>query len=526
MTSSRGSLTAQFSDQRAQDAIDFIEALNQAKGRWSGKPFELLDWQRERVIKPLFGTIRPDGTRQYRTCYVEVPRKNGKSTLAAAIALYLLCADGEAGAEVYSAAGSAEQASIVFRTAASIVRKTTGLRDRLVPFESVNERRIVHRASESIYRVLPGPTAVEKQHGLNASGVILDEAHTQPSRELYDVLVTSVGTRSQPVIFIITTAGYDRNSLCWELHEYARQVAAGIIDDPTFLPVLFGADEAADWTSPAVWHAANPSLDVTVPEEYLAAECAKAKSIPAYENTFRRLYLNQWTQQETRFLPMTTWDACGAPVDEAALLGRPCYVGLDLASTTDLAAMVLLFPDGDRYEVLARFWMPAETMRERGRQDRAPYDEWVRQGFITATEGNVIDYAVIERDINAVATRYRVRELAYDPWNATQLVMNLIDRGLTCTAVRQGYGSLSWPTKTLLSLVIGRQLRHGGNPVLRWMADNVMVTTDPAGNIKPDKAKSTQRIDGIVALVMAIARGVSGESGGYSVYDEREMLVL
>ena len=482
-------------------------------------PFRLLPWQRERIIRPLFGTLRPDGLRQYRTCYVELGRKNGKSSLAAAIALYLLLADDEPGAQVYGAAADLDQARIVFDTAMHLVRSTPALSPwaRVVP-----SLKRIEAGDGGFYRAIPADAA--GSHGFNASGIVLDEAHTQPNRELYDVLATSVGARRQPLTFIITTAGYDRNSLCWELHEYARQVRDGIVTDPTFLPVLFGADEADDWQDPATWRKANPSLGETVAEDFLAAECARAREVPAYENTFRRLYLSQWTQQETRYLPMAAWDACGGAIGPTA--GRACFLGLDLSSTTDLTALAALYPDGDCYDVAMRFWLPAHGIEERERRDRAPYREWARRGYLTLTEGNVIDYASIKRAVFDIVRESRVRSLGFDPWNSSQVTVELAQEGVPCEPVRQGFASLSAPTKELLALVLAGRLRHGGNPVLRWMADNVMVATDPAGNLKPDKGKSTQRIDGIAAIVTALSRAILAEGDGRSVYEARGLRVL
>jgi phage terminase large subunit-like protein len=512
---------AAFDDVKAEKALAFFGNLRQIQGQWADEKMALLAWQKE-LIARIFGVVRADGRRQYRTVYVEIPRKNGKSTLAAGLALYLLCADGEQGAQVYSAAADREQANIVFDTAAEMVRRTPALRQGINVLASYNVKRLVYAKTGSFYRSIPADA--HGAHGFNASGVILDEAHTQPNRELFDVLTTSVGARRQPLIFVITTAGYDRASLCWELHEYARQVRDGVIDDPTFLPVLYGAGEADDWTSPAVWAAANPSLGVTVTAEFLGEECAKATNLPAYENTFRRLYLNQWTGQAERVIPMDAWDRCGGEVGEGALLGQVCWAGLDLSSTTDISALCLLFRDGEAYRALLRFWLPEATARAAEKRDAAPYLTWAHQGHLRLTPGNVIDYAFIREEINALARRYEIAELAYDPWNATQLVLNLQEDGANCVPVRQGFASMSAPTKALLALVLAGRLAHGGHPVLRWMADNLAVAGDPAGNIKPDKAKSTRRIDGVVALVMALDRASRDEGASY--LEHEELLVL
>jgi phage terminase large subunit-like protein len=507
-------MTSNGSSLPGERAVRFISSLKHTKGKWASRPFELLGWQEHEVVRPLFGTLRADGTRQYRTAYIEVPRKNGKSELAAALALYLLVADREQGAEVYGAAADRDQASIVFSIAAQMVRTSPTLSKWLRVIDST-KRIIVQQgvSAGSIFRAIPADAA--GSHGFNAHAVVMDEVHVQPNRELWDVLATSQGARAQPVMLGITTAGYDRNSLCWELHEYARQVKEGVIEDESFLPVLYSAAEGDDWKDPRVWIKANPSLGHTVPAEFLERECRRAQEIPAYENTFRRLYLNQWTAQESRWLPMHIWDASAGKVDEKELRGRECYGGLDLASSTDIAAFVLIFPPDDPdgvYQVLPRFWIPRDNMVERSRRDRVPYELWERQGLITATEGSSIDYAFIRREIEKLRLQYRVAEIAFDRWGAVQLTQELEQAGLKPIQMGQGYTSMSPPTKELMRLVVERRLAHGGNPPLRWMADNVMVEQDPAGNIKPSRRKSTQKIDGIVALVMALDRAIRNEA--------------
>ena len=519
-TSSRSSGRARAAE-AADNAVAFFRALRHSKGRWAGQPFELLPWQ-EKIIRDLFGTLRPDGKRQYRTAYIEVPRKAGKSTLSAGIALLLLL-EGEPGAEVYSAAADRDQASIVFAQAKAMVEASPVLQKAC----EVYRKAITVPRWAATYKALSAD--VPTKHGLNAHGIVFDELHAQTTRDLWDVLTTSTGARDQPLTVAITTAGYDRNSICWEQHEYARQVAEGVIDDPTFYGVIFGADEKDDWMDPKTWRKANPSLGDTVQEEYYAAECARARQVPAYQNTFRRLLLNQWTAQESRWLDLTAWDETAGIVDEAALAGRECYAGLDLASTTDIAALVLVFPPADPagdYQVACRFWIPAENMRERERRDRVPYSAWSRDGFVKATPGNVIDYGAIEAEITDLGKRFDVREIAFDRWGAAQISQNLTAAGFTMVPFGQGFASMSAPTKELLKLVLSKRMRHGGNPVLRWMADNLTVRQDPAGNVKPDKGKSRQKIDGMVALVMGLDRAIRHAAPEQSVYETRGVLSL
>ena len=495
-----------FDQEKADYAIDFIKGLKLTKGEWAGQLFPLLPWQYDEVLTPLFGTVDENGYRQYRKCYVEVPKKNGKSPLGAAIALYLLVADGEYGAEVYSAASDRDQAGIVFNIAKNMVEQEPELDAVLDTLDST--KRIIYKAQNSYYRVLSSDAY--SKHGYNISGCIFDELHAQPNRELYDVLTDGAGdARRQPLFFFITTAGWDKKSVCWEVHEYARQVKEGVIDDPHFLPVLYGLPEDEDWRDEKNWYIANPSLDKTITLEKLQAAYKEAEYVPAKQNTFRRLRLNQWTSQDERWLPMDFWNKCDAAVDPESLKLKSCWCGLDLASCTDIAAFAKIFLGEDGYyDVLMRFWVPEDNLYERAKRDRVPYDVWTREGYIKATPGNYIDHKTVEKDILEDNETYHIQEIAFDRWGMEYMSQNMIAEGVEAFPFGQGYKSISPPTKELLKLVLSQKIRHGGNPVLRWMADNLVVETDAAENVKPNKKKSTERIDGMVALIMGLDRAI------------------
>ncbi|NPV80178.1 MAG: terminase large subunit [Firmicutes bacterium] len=510
-----------FSEARAAHAVRFINLLKHTKGKWAGRPFDLRPWQ-EKVIRDVFGTLRPDGTRRYRTTYIEIPRKNGKTSLAAAIALYMLVADGEKGAEIYSAACDRDQAALTFDIAREMVLQAPALKKILKVVDS--QKRIVYPAMGSFYRVIAADA--DSSHGFNAHAIIADELHAWPNRRLWDVLTTSTGARTQPLIFTITTAGYDRNSICYEQHDYAKKILDGVIEDPSFYAVIYAADEGDDWESEETWRKANPALGDFRSLEEMRELYRRAKEQPGLQNTFRRLYLNQWTSQETRWLDMAAWDACGGPVEAEKLKGRDCYAGIDLSTTTDLTAVVLAFPMEDgTVRVIPHFFIPGDTAQKKEERDRVPYLTWAKQGYVHMTPGNCIDYSYVEAKIKELAKEYSVVEWAYDRWNADMLIQRLQEDGAKMIPVGMGYASLSAPTKHLEALIMNRQLVHGGHPVLRWCADNVMVEQDPAGNIKPSKAKSTQRIDGIMALVLAISR-LMLRPQKRNPYEERGVIVL
>ena len=510
----------------ADYAVDFIECLCHTKGTWAGKPFKLLDWQ-EQIIRDLFGIIKPNGYRQFNTAYVEIPKKNGKSELAAAIALLLCCGDGEQRAEIYGCAADRGQATIVFDVAADMVRMCPPLEKRCKILAS--QKRILYLPTNSFYQVLSAEAY--SKHGFNIHGVVFDELHTQPNRKLFDVMTKGSGdARMQPLYFLITTAGTDTNSICYETHQKALDIIEGRKKDSTFYPVIYGAGNDEDWTDPKIWKKANPSLGETIGLDKVKAACESARQNPGEENSFRQLRLNQWVKQAVRWMPMEKWDACAFPVDPEELEGRVCYGGLDLSSTTDLTSFCLVFPpedDEDKYYVLPYFWLPEETLPLRVNRDHVPYDVWERQGYIQTTEGNVVHYGFIEKFIEHLGELYNIREIAFDRWGAVQMVQNLEGMGFTVVPMGQGFASMSPPTKELMKLTLEKRIAHGGHPVLRWNMDNIFIRTDPAGNIKADKAKSTEKIDGAIACIMALDRAIRcGNDTGESVYDTRGLLVF
>ncbi|WP_026765504.1 terminase large subunit [Selenomonas ruminantium] len=510
----------------ADYAVGFIECLCHTKGTWAGKPFELIDWQ-ERIIRDIFGILKKNGYRQFNTAYVEIPKEQGKSELAAAVALLLCCGDGEERAEVYGCAADRQQAGIVFDVAADMVRMCPALNKRVKILAS--QKRMVFQPTNSFYQVLSAEAY--SKHGFNIHGVVFDELHTQPNRKLFDVMTKGSGdARMQPLYFLITTAGTDTQSICYETYQKALDILEGRKIDHTFYPVIYGAREDEDWTSPEVWKKANPSLGITVGIDKVQAACDSAKQNPGEENSFRQLRLNQWVKQSIRWMPMHKWDACAFLVSEDELEGRVCYGGLDLSSTTDITAFVLVFPpldESDKYAVLPYFWIPEDNVDLRVRRDHVPYDVWQRQGKLETTEGNVVHYGYIEKFIERLGERFNIREIAFDRWGAVQMVQNLEGMGFTVVPFGQGFASMSPPTKELMKLVLEEKIAHGGHPVLRWNMDNIFIRTDPAGNIKADKAKSTEKIDGAIALIMALDRAIRcGNDSGESVYDSRGVLVI
>lgn len=517
--------TSHYDKKKADRAVTFIENLCHTKGKWAGTPFWLLPWQ-EQLIRDIFGIVKPDGNRQFRTAFVEICKKVGKSELAAAVALYLLYADNEPSAEVYGAAADRQQASIVFDVAKQMVEMSPALMKRSKLMGAT--KRIVNYSNAGYYQVLSAE--VGGKHGFSVSGLVFDEIHTQPNRQLYDVLTKgSSDARQNPLHFIITTAGNDRHSIAYELHTKAVDILEGRRVDPTFYPVVYGLKDDEDWEDEANWYKVNPSLGYTVDIERLRDAYREAKQNPADEITFKWLRCNMWVSSTVAWIPDAIYMRGNELIDMDALAGRDCYAGLDLSSTGDITALVLIFPPRDeeeKYVLLPYFWIPEETIPRRVKANSVPYDIWEKQGYIMSTEGNVIHYDFIEKFIMDLSEKYHILEIAVDRWNATQMIQNLEGEGFTIVPFGQGFSSMSAPTKEFYRLLMEGRIIHGGNPVLRWMAGNVVIDTDPAGNIKVTKAKSKEKIDGIVAAIMALDRCIRQEGQSGSIYDERGLLVF
>ena len=523
----------------------FPTYMRHTTGSWAGKPFDLLPWQEMAIIRPLFGWKRvADDLRRFRTLFVEVAKKNGKTQLMSGLAMLLAFADNEPGAQVYAAAASDEQARILWNESSKSIRACPEfLSDAGV---EVFKSSVVQASTESSFQVIS--SKVGTKHGFNVHGIIIDEFHTQQSRDLYDTLYKGTSARRQPMTILITTAGDDRESICYEEYERAKKVIAGAAEDATFLPVVFEMPHDADWTDERNWYLANPSLGVTKSLDYMRTECAAAKAEPRKRNSFLRLELNVWTESRTVWIAPEAWEACRRPAPATDLGELVSCVGLDLSSNQDLTALVVVAarPDeagqdpvevGDSLsidwtlEIRPYFFLPREILRERARKDRIPYDVWEREGWLRATDGATVDYSEVLRVlVEEVKPEFPgLREVGYDPWNAMHLATSAIEQGVPMVEVRQGYATLSGPCKLLEALVLSGRVRHDGNPLMRWCVANCEVVSDPSGNIKPVKpggeSRGRRRIDGVVATVTGLSRLMLQDPGS-SVYESRGLLVL
>ncbi len=502
-----------FSAEDADFAVDFFGLLKHSKGKWRGKPFELLEWQRE-IIERLFGWKDMEGWRRYQTAYIEVAKKNGKSTLAAGIELLLLVGDGEGAPEVYCAAVDTKQAAIVYNEAARMVKGSPELREVLTITRST--KTITYEDEDGVLQVLSAD--VESHEGLNISGAVIDELHVHKRRTLVDTLRYGGASRDQPLFVIITTAGeYDETSIGWEYHEYARQVAEGTIEDPAFLSAIFAAAKDDDIEDPKTWAKANPSLGQTLKVSEFQKAVREALNAPSKLPAFRRYRLNVWVQAAEGWVNMDAWARCRGDFDLEALAGRPCWGGLDLSSTQDTTAFALNFPpleseEDQVHRALVWFWLPRERIEEATREHRAPYGLWFQDGWLEGTEGNVIDYRVVRARINEIGAHVEVKEICYDPYWATEIVQNLQDDGFEMLEHRGGDVSMNPPMVTMEKSILSGRIRHNGNPVLNWQMGNLVARYGATGLMKPDKSVRRRKIDGPVALIMAHGRAVVPET--------------
>lgn len=508
-----------FDKKAAMRAIHFIEKLKHTKGEWAGQQFRLEPWQ-QFVLWNIFGWKNADGTRRFRYAYIEIARKNGKTALSAGIGLYMLFADGESRPEVYSAATVKDQAKICFSDAAEIV-KATDLKNYLTPYRN----SIVYELKGGTMK--PFSSDYGTHDGLNPSCGIIDEFHAHKDSGMFDVIKSAFGARRQPLMFIITTAGFDKSGVCYAYRENVIKVLRGVNEDDSLFGIIYTLDDKSEWDDPKMWIKANPNLGVSLSADYLADQVKDAKNRPEAVRNVMTKNVDLWVDAERTWILDDAWQKCIGTTAPADLKGCACWGGLDLSNVSDITAYVLLFHENDRFQLLPHFWIPEEKMLEKIRKENINYDKWAAEGYVTVTPGNVIDYDFVKADILRIVADYDLRTSAYDRWNSSQTIIDLQNEGMECNPFGQGYGSMSAPTKEFEKLVLTGKIEHFGNPVLRWMLASTLVKTDPAGNIKPDKEKSTQKIDGIVASIMALGEWMTAQANDESnPYETRGLLTL
>lgn len=506
-----------FDRKAAVRAITFIERLKHTKGEWAGQRFRLEPWQ-QFIIWNVFGWKNADGTRRFRYAYIEIARKNGKTALSAGIGLYMLFADGEARPEVYSAATVKDQAKICFSDAVEIV-KATDLKNYLTPYRN----SIVYELKGGMMKPLSSDYGTHD--GLNPSCGIIDEFHAHKDSGMFDVIKSAFGARRQPLMFIITTAGVNKNGACYAYRDNVVKVLRGVNSDDTLFGIIYTLDDQSEWDNPKMWIKSNPNLGVSLSADYLADQVTDAKNRPEAVRNVMTKNVNLWVDAEKTWILDEAWMRCCGEMSVDDLAGCECWGGLDLSNISDITAYVLLFHERDRFQLLPFFWIPKEKMLEKIRKENINYDLWVRAGYVKVTEGNVIDYDFVKADILTIVSRYDLKSSAYDRWNSSQTIIDLQNEGMECNPFGQGYGSMSAPSKEFEKLVLSGRIEHFGNPVLRWMLASTVIKTDPAGNIKPDKEKSVQKIDGIVASIMALGEWMTAQAAEENdPYSKRGML--
>ena len=508
-----------FDKEAASKAIGFIETFcTHTKGELAGKPLLLEDWQKK-IIGDLFGWKQENGLRKYRTALIQLPRKNGKTTLAASIICYVLFSCKERGNELYAAAGDRGQANILFSIVSNMVLQNKELSSRAKVFRN----SITNESKGNFFQAISSDS--KTKHGYSAGCVIMDELHVQSNRDLYDTLLTSTAARTEPLFISITTAGYNKNSIAWEVYNYAKQVQDKIIEDSSFYSAIYEADLEDDITKESTWKKANPNYGISLRKEYMQRESQRAVDVPSYQNTFKRLMLNIWTDSITAWIGAKEWELCQGDIDLKELKNKECWCGLDLASTRDISALVLLFKEDEKFIVVPYFFIPEENAKKRSERDKVDYVTWIRDNHIIATSGDVADYNFIKQKIMDLGMEYRIQSICYDRWNASQLVIDLTNDGVPMDSFGQGFQSMAAPSKQAESLILSKQIVHDGNPVLKWMIANTVMEEDAAGNIKPSKKKSSEKIDGVVSLIMALGSYMT-EGDISSVYNDRGLLML
>ena len=488
----------------ADNLCGFIERLPHVKGPLAGELITLEPWQ-VFILSTVFGWVKSDGKRRFRRSYIEVPRGNAKSTLSSALALYMLAADREGGAEVYSLATTRDQARIVFGDAQTMARKSPGFRNRFNVNVGAHNMNVLASGSKFEALSAEGSTL----DGLNIHFGCIDELHAHKTRTVYDVVETGTGKRDNSLLWVITTAGSNRAGICYEVRSFVTKLLDGVFEDDSQFGIIYGLDDGDDWTSETSLIKANPNWGISVRSEILVPLQAKAMQLPSAVNNFKTKHLNEWVNADTSWMDMRAWDACANPdLDIESFIGQPCWIGLDLASKTDIAALVMVFqhPEiADAYAVFGKYYLPEDTVNAAG---NSQYSGWMRSARLTVTPGNVIDFSWIEADLSDLVSRFAVQAVAFDPFQATQLSTRMLSEGLPMIELRPTVLNFSEPMKTLEALVLQKKLIHDGDPVLSWMASNVVAHLDAKDNIYPRKERAENKIDGIVALIMAISRAI------------------
>ena len=506
--------------------ISFLRTLKLSSAEWYGKPFEPLPWFKE-VLRGIYDDVDENGIRRIREAFISIPRKNAKSMSMAGLALYhalpIEGGEDEKDSQIYIVASDRSNAKVIFRMLVSMINQSPVLSKLCKVIPSRNE--VYVKATDSYIKAMSSD--VENKHGLSPSLVIYDELHTAKNRELYDVMQTGMGARKQPLIIAITTAGNDTNSFCYDQYVYAKNILDGVIKNPAFYAYIREVPKDADWKDPKNWKKANPSWGITVKPEYIRAQFIKALDQPSMENNFRRLYLNQWVEQASRWFSMEVWNRQNiftSPLSELDLTGQECWLGMDLSAIEDITAIVQVFKYNEHYILKPHFFLPETTIERH--PNSAFYKEWAKNGDLIATPGNVIDYDWIAEYIKSLNAENPIDTIGYDPWNATQLLIRLEENGLNTVEYQQ-----SWRVMNLISKEFERKLKSGqiwhyDHPILNWCANNVKVTVDRQDNIRPEKGSNYAKIDGIIASIMGVDLASRIKSNAPSVYESKDLLII